>query len=465
MVEENVSHDFATSRGGQVSQRSYLFLQGVCSPFFRHLAESLSQAGHRIHKINFNAGDTLYWGFRSASHYRSSVEELESFYTKQYKAQHITDIVLFGDCRPIHSPAVKQAQRLGLRTHVFEEGYFRPHWVTLEREGVNAHSLLPRNPDWYMEVGGALAKTPKECHTFQTPLHIRAFHDVLYHMAGFWNPLAYPGYRNHSTIIAPVEYAGYIKRLSMLRLRGAKDTEVINAVIHSGKPYYVLPLQLNTDAQIRKHSQFRDMIHFMDHTLASFSQHAPSNSQIVIKNHPLDMGLVNYAKHIRSLCTKYDLDGRVHFIESGDLNILVQHSQGVITVNSTVGSVSLSLGCPTISLSDPIYNLPGLTFQGTLDDFWQHAAKPSLELYARFRNTVIAATQINGGFYCKNGIALAASNATQVLTNEFSPLEQLLQQFPHPRPITPPHASPNKALKGKRGERTIPAGQGIIVPR
>ena len=34
----------------------------------------------------------------------------------------------------------------GVRTHVLEEGYLRPHWMTLELEGVNAHSPLSRDP-------------------------------------------------------------------------------------------------------------------------------------------------------------------------------------------------------------------------------------------------------------------------------------------------------------------------------
>ncbi|MEF8723684.1 MAG: hypothetical protein V5B30_14165 [Candidatus Accumulibacter delftensis] len=48
----------------------------------------------------------------------------------------------------------------------------------------------------------------------------------------------------------------------------------------------------------------------------------------------------------------------------------------MVTVNSTLGFLSLGMGCPTVTLSDPIYNLPGLTFQGPLDDFWHNDGKP-----------------------------------------------------------------------------------------
>jgi len=77
-------------------------------------------------------------------------------------------------------------------------------------------------------------------------------------------------------------------------------------------------------------------------------------------------------------------------------------------------------------LSDPIYNLPGLTFQGGLDDFWRARPVPDAELFRRFRNTVIHATQVNGGFYYPRGIALAVENCLRMLEPERSPLEALL---------------------------------------
>ena len=101
-------------------------------------------------------------------------------------------------------------------------------------------------------------------------------------------------------------------------------------------------------------------------------------------------------------------------------------ARGTVTVNSTVGALSLGLDCATIALSDPIYNLPGLTFQGGLDDFWRERPLPDAELFRRFRNTVIHTTQVNGGFYSRSGIALAVENCRRMLEPERSPLEELL---------------------------------------
>lgn len=408
-----------------MSKRRFLFLQGVCSPFFGQLADRLQVDGHHVQKINFTVGDSTYWGRRESLAFRGRLENLRDFLDGVYRRYDITDQVLFGDRRPVHRPAVEHAEALGIRTHVFEEGYFRPHWVTLEREGVNGHSLLPRDPDWFWAVGGDLGEV-ESVQPFASPFWVRAVHDVAYHLAGVGNPLLFPHYRTHAGMTAPVEYLGYIRRFSLLRLWKPRDARLIADLIANRSVYYVLPLQLNTDAQIRDHSRFEDMAEVIEFVMASFAHQAPAGSRLVIKNHPLDMGLLGYDRLIQRLAGKFDVVGRIDYLESGDLDSLVRHSRGLVTVNSTVGGVSLGLDCPTLALSDPIYNLPGLTFQGTLDDFWQQGEAPNRELFRRFRNAVIHATQVNGGFYCRRGIELAVRNSVAILEGEVSPLEALL---------------------------------------
>lgn len=408
-------------------KRAFLFLQGVCSPFYQRLARRLTDDGHRVVKVHFNAGDLLYWQ-RTHSHshlFRGPLSELPAYVTSLWQRYGITDQVLFGDRRPVHRPAVDQAPAAGIRTHVFEEGYFRPFWITLEREGVNGHSLLPRDPTWFYETGKALPGLPSPVR-FRSSFKIRAMHDVAYHVAGLANPIVAPRYRNHAPITAPVEYAGYIKRFTLLKQWKKRDAARIKRLIGSGKPYFMLPLQLNTDAQIRDHSPYANMEEVMDHVMGSFAEHAPSDALLCIKNHPLDMGLVDYPSIIQRLSDFYGLDGRIVYLESGDLNALIKHAVGTVTVNSTVGIVSLESHCPTFALSDPIYNLAGLTYEGALEEFWHQPPPPSAELFGYFRNTVMHTAQVNGGFYCQPSIDLAVNNAAHILEACPSPLEKLL---------------------------------------
>jgi capsular polysaccharide export protein len=406
-------------------RRSFLFLQGVCSPFFKRLADKLRSDGHRVHKINFNGGDIAYWGCRPAWSFHRGVDALPDFLEKKYRRFGITDQILFGDRRPVHRAAIELAERLDVRTYVFEEGYFRPYWVTLEYGGVNSHSRLPRDPAWFFDVGPHMPDGDASV-SFQSSFFKRALHDVVYHMACAADPVLFPSYRTHASVNAMAEYYGYLRRLSQQRTQERKDGATIENLFKSAVPFFFLPLQLNSDAQIRDHSSFKDMTGVMAFVMASFASNAPGDARLVIKNHPLEMGASDYPLIIAELKKRFGLEGRVDYLDTGDLMVLLKYSRGVVTVNSTAGGLSLQLNRPTIALSDPIYNIAGLTYQGKLDDFWRATAPPDATLFRYFRNTVIHTTQVNGGFYCDAGIKLAVENSMRLLNPDHPALEALL---------------------------------------
>ena len=405
-------------------QRRFLLLQGVSSPFFARLADRLFADGHQVFKVNFNCGDAAYWLSRNAWHFRDTVAALPEWLAKKFASHGFTDIVLFGDRRPIHVAAIACATRLGVRVHVFEEGYFRPNWVTLERGGVNRFSALPRDPDWYLDNASRIPE-----HAFErvhTPLSVRAAHDIAYHLANVANVVTYPGYRTHRPYNALVEYAGLARRFATLRFHERHDKIICDQLLNDTKPFFLLPLQLDSDAQIREFSSFTGMREVIDMVVKSFARAAPVDAQLLIKNHPLDTGFVDYPSVITRLANECGINDRVHFIETGDANSLLQHAQGVVLVNSTVGTAALEANKPIKTLADPIYNLPGLTFQGGLDDFWKGGEMPEPNLATAFRKMVMHATLVNGGFYTRESMDMAAQGALRLLTAEKSPIEELL---------------------------------------
>lgn len=407
--------------------RKYLFLQGVNTPFFATLADALVAAGQRIYRINFTVGDVAFWGLRPSCAFHGSVAQLPAFYEQIFSRESVTDIVLFGDRRPIHLPAIKLAKQQGLRVHVFEEGYFRPQWVTLERDGVNADTLLPRDPAWYQHIASHLPEE-KTSETFQASLVTRVFYDELYHLFSFWNLLAFPRYRTHRPMWSALEYIGWTKRFSLMPLYQRRDRVTIRHVLESGQPFFLLPLQLTSDAQIRDHSPFKNMEEVIDLVLASFAAHASARTHLLIKNHPLDTGFVNFHRRVEARAQALGIAERVHYLESGDVEAILPRTAGVVTVNSTVGLSALAAGCPTLTLSNPLYNQPGLTFQGPLDQFWQNAIPPDPTYFTQFRAVLMATTQINGGYYSSEGIRLAVKNSLPVLMAEYSLLETLQAQ-------------------------------------
>jgi capsular polysaccharide export protein len=418
------AHGVALCCGSEIMAQRFLFLQGVCSPFFKRLADALVEQGHFVHKVNFNGGDRLYWGLRHASAYRGHIDDLAPFIDRVLLQYNITDIVLFGDCRPVHQVAIRQAKRVGCRIHVFEEGYLRPHWVTLERDGINANSLLPRAPDWF---ASAVKRLPvsEPVKPFKSSFLIRVWHDVHYHVGSIVNPLFYPRYQTHAPMTAPVEYSAYLRRLPVLGRYKQRDNATISRLVNDKVGFYLLPLQLNGDAQIRVHSSYADMEAVLQEVMASFAEYAPHNTRLVIKNHPLDMWVIDYPAVIARLAKQFGIVDRIDYLETGNADLLLQHALGVVTVNSTVGLQALLFGCPVKTLSNPVYHMAGMTHQGTLDSFWAAPDKPDMTLVAQFKAVLIHATQVNGGFYSREGIALAVKNSVLRLVSVKSPLEVL----------------------------------------
>jgi len=142
MIERGIS----VFRGERV-----LLLQGPVGPFFRRLADDLALAGAQVFKINFNGGDWLFYP-GGAFNYRGRMEDWPQYFEALLDQLNVEVVMLFGDCRPIHKLAHEIAHRRGLKIGVFEEGYIRPDYVTLEQFGVNYHSRIPRKASYYMNI-------------------------------------------------------------------------------------------------------------------------------------------------------------------------------------------------------------------------------------------------------------------------------------------------------------------------
>ncbi len=406
-----------------MKQHSFLLLQGVASPFFSELGKALKHAEHDVLKINFCGGDLLsgrfFLRFLNKINYKGNIDEqsLTEFYDQVFSQSNITDIVVFGDSRPIHIPAISLAKKRNINIHVFEEGYLRPHWVTLETGGVNANSSLPKDPQAFLDFIQNNEITNTQPQATGGGLAIRAWHDIRYQLASFFLKPLFPNYQSHRPDSPLQEYLGWIKRMPALWFHYNKhDKKTISTLLNSGKDFYILPLQLDADAQIRLHSPFKNISEFIQQSIDSFTHYAPKDALLVVKIHPLDPWFVDFSKVISLSLKENTLDSqRVIYLETGDLPLLLEHAKGTVVINSTVGTLSLSKNCPVIVLGTAIYDLWGLTFQGSLDAFWTQSSLPDKTLFDAFQKTLIDQTQINGSFYNQKGIKMAVGNSLSSL--------------------------------------------------
>ena len=117
--------------GTSLTTRVFLFLQGPHGPFFHRLGRQLRATGAQVWRVGFNAGDRAFWP--DAAHYLAfdrPQAEWPDFLGELIDRRTVTDLVLYGDARPVHAQAVRIARARGLTVHVFEGGYLRPSWVT-----------------------------------------------------------------------------------------------------------------------------------------------------------------------------------------------------------------------------------------------------------------------------------------------------------------------------------------------
>jgi capsular polysaccharide export protein len=385
------------------AKRSFLFLQGPPGPSFWRLGQAMAKRGIAVHRINISGGDDRDWP-KGAARFRGRFSDWPAFFDRYLREHAITDLMLFGDCRPYHVSARGMAVLRGVRTHVLEEGYIRPHWMTLEPEGVNARSTLSRDKRWFLREARRLPPEP-ELPPITASFSRRARDSYWHFHSAFLGRLRYPHYRSHRPTSMLLEGLGWVWKFANERRRSAQAERVMAKL--EGKPIFLLPLQLSTDYQIRTHSLFPDMQSAAGYVVESFAANAPDTVHLLLKAHPLDPSFFSWAKFIQRMSNRLNLHGRLHFIDGGDLESMVARSRGVVCVNSTSGTLALASDIPVCTVGEAIYDFPGLTHQGHLDTFWRSPTGPEAGVYAAFRRVLVDRCLVRGG--------LASESAVQVL--------------------------------------------------
>ena len=371
-------------------------LQGPVGPFFRRLADDLEAAGAIVHKINFNAGDWLFYR-KGAVAYRNKVANWPIWFEHYLEQHHIDVIFLFGDCRPIHMIAHWIAAGRGIAVGVFEEGYVRPSYITLEYSGVNGYSLMSRDPKHFPQVEQALPEARDVGSSFWNMV----WYGFCYFGAGSLGKPWFPHYVHHRPLELRegIPWFHTIWRKWLYKFTERKVEPRLTGELD--KRYFLIPLQVHNDAQIRVHARWDSMEHFIEEAVDSFARKAPGDTYLVIKHHPMDRGYRNYRQLLQKLAQQHGLGDRIIYIHDQHLPTVLKHARGVVVVNSTVGLSALWHKAPTKVCGAAVYDIPGLTWQGNLDDFWTAAPDhvQDRDLHDRFRDYLIRRTQLNGSFY------------------------------------------------------------------
>lgn len=384
------------------SARVFLMLQGPHGPFFDRLARQLRAAGAAVWRVGFNAGDEFFWSdpARFIRHAGTS-DDWPAHLDGLIARLGVTDIVLYGDVRPVHAAARRAAEAQGLVLHVFEEGYLRPYWVTYERGGANGHSELMAITQARMEAalrGGASGEIRRP-PTRWGDLRQHKFYGALYHAMVLGRNRAYPGWRSHRNITVRQEFRLNLRSLLMQPGYAALRFLAEARIRRAGFPYVLVLMQLEHDSSFQAHSPYATTGAFIREVLDGFAEGAPRHHHIVFKAHPLEDGRANAAAIIRDEAARLGLSGRVHYVRGGKLSRLLAYARAAVTVNSTSAHQALWRGLPVRATGRAVYAKPGITSEQPLAAFFHDPQRPDPQAYRVFRDYLLETSQLPGGFY------------------------------------------------------------------
>lgn len=395
--------------------RVFLFLQGPHGFFFPRLGKALRARGARVLRVNFNGGDWATWPGGHA--YHGTPAAWPDYLTRLLRREQVSGLVLYGDCRPHHAAAIARARAAGVRVHVIEEGYLRPDWVTVERDGVNGFSRLPAEPAWYLATAQRLpppAPPPPPLPSYAAARRWAAFFYYAQVVLQRWRFPFGPDHRNRNPVWEGITYLAKFRRVGAEAERSERALATV-----AGKPFMLFPLQLDSDAQIRIHSSYPGMREAVRAVLASFARHAPADMALIVKEHPLESGLIDWPGFFARAQIEFGLAGRLAFVEQGELDALVAGAVGVVTVNSTTGPIALAAGKPVKALGRAIFDMPGLTDQQPLDAFWRAPTPPDVRLVQAFERVLVDRVLIRGAFLSDEGAeALVEGTADRLLSDD-----------------------------------------------
>ncbi|MEJ6393986.1 capsule biosynthesis protein CapA [Gymnodinialimonas sp. 2305UL16-5] len=417
------------------ANRRFLFLQGPHGPFFDRLGKMLTAAGARNWRVGFNRGDQAFWSNRTSYiPYTDTADAWPARIAALLHEHAVTDLVLYGDTRPIHAQAIAAARTRGITIHVFEEGYLRPYWITYERGGANGHSRLMTTGVDQMR----LALQGLDLDLPDTPakwgdMRQHVFYGAAYHWLVLTANHAYRGFQPHRALSVRQEFHLYLKRLALMPYYWFDRVRATYAIKSGGFPYHLALLQLAHDASFTQHGPFKTMAEFLEVLIRGFADGAPTHHHLVFKTHPLEDGRTPIRADIRRLAHRYGVADRVHYVRGGKLAHLLNDARSAVTVNSTAAQQALWRGLPLKAFGQAVYLKPEFVSDQSLGAFFRNPTRPDSRAYRDYRHYLLETSQITGSYYSARGRRQLLRQVVDMILDDRDPYEALNSGQPAPR--------------------------------
>jgi len=317
--------------------------------------------------------------------------EAEFIYMAKYVAflrvflaeKQIDLVIMHNDLRWQHALAIRVCKEVGIRYLITERGLFRPHTTTFDFQGVNAFSSIPKEINFYESITTKQLPFKEQfvSHFKQFKINVKFSLFLCLNFLGevfkVNTPLINKRYSLVSYATLFFKQIAYFKNKSLVKLP---------------QQYIFIPLQVNTDTQVLVHSEYQDIQAFITHIEKTFYAE-PSNVSLVFKPHPMDKG------------KKYVFDPR-SIVVNCETSQLIEGSQFIITINSTVGFEAIQRYKTVIVLGEAFYKIPKLCIVSTFQSFREdlssclnHKAIINPQLVDKFVFYLKNEYQVNGNLF------------------------------------------------------------------
>lgn len=379
-----------------------LLLMGPLGLFFSRLSRYLQAQGVAVYKLSLPLHEFGYF-CQQRLDYSGPAEAFPVTLAAWIEAYGIRHVFMYGDYITLHRLALAEIQRHPqVSAGIFELGYARPNYITLETVGVNARSGLPRDAHFYQ----ALPEPPSENDSSSSQrLHpVRRSQRLRLAKAGTFIVHAFQRYPllPYPHKLQPKAFDLWAQYLGILRGLLYRFSEApVRQRLSRGGGYVLVALQVASDSQIQESSSYGGMEPLIEELTASFAAQAPTDLRLVFKHHPRDRGYNHYGRLIAMLRRLYGISReRLLYLHDAPLASLLASYQcrGLITVSSTVALQAMAAGVPVKLMGETFFDMPGLVDQGPLEQFWREPTRPDPDLWLRFYHYMVRTTQFLGNF-------------------------------------------------------------------
>ena len=375
-----------------------LFLMGPIGTFFARLSKYFEQNDIRTYKMSF----PLYeYGFPKSKliKFSKDIRYFKEFLRKTIVEKNIKHIFMYGNVLIPHKNALELVDELkkediNIRTHIFELGYFRPNFVTLEKRGINFDSSFIKNRDFYLKQDSfEIFPVPKKHAHFRIRKIWKAI-SFINHCFKNYKLVEYEHKLQPKPIYIWYQIKGFFLKYFF------KFTEYkLKKKCFFEKKFFIAILQVATDSQLKQGSDIKDNNKFIYKIIKDFAKSNVDNN-LVFKHHPRDRGYTNYFDQIEKISKEFGVYKKVFYIHDYFLSkvFMNPNCKGTVLINSTVGYQSLYHSVPIKSFGISPYNIEGLSDQRNLLSFFRNPLPVDKLLFKKFYKYILENSQINGNF-------------------------------------------------------------------